>query len=960
MPEAPDLPLPAHDDPSAPTVSPSAEKGGAMTFASPLAAGQRWHSYQIGDQIETDTGWCYHAVDAGSLEDREIQVLPLNEQTAMRAQAWRELKSIEMPGLVQGIEASEEGEYRYEVAHPVPKTTLRAWAACRQASMDDVQALMQQVSDVLITLHDRGVVHLNLSPDTIYLLSQEEGLHVTLGGLQHVTVYNQPGLIPVPVDPLYAPPESAGLSKHSPGASLRAWDWWSLGRVVQEIILGRHVLSIVVNRDISRNSPELRSRAEALLLERDPRAPKAGAVELMPPMSQRLTDLLRGLLSSSRGGRWGTDEVLRWLKQQPVKDRYQLGRNEELFAWNDRVFTIEEAAEFFSREANWADGVANLFEKDDPVTLVSFLGERPEYRPLRERIDELHTFTQIPNWKNLTPEACRNALASAAWLLLGGEDAKLMLFGHRVDTGCLRALFARGVESGVLLVKALIAKPYIQLIEQSDPDAARLLATLAETVSSEAVMKATMDGWLDLTKPADYARLLLLVLEPERKLFELRAVLMERYACSREEHIQQLFKQPKLTRTELVLLASTAAQAERYGYVTHADWNRERHESLKQRGLRLVTALFWLRMGQAIRTGVVLFGNWKIVAGIWVGAASVAGWSSGMEQVLLWAVGALALAAGLKLLGVKVMNFLVRRHAPEAKPWCFMTGLERCREEASVVMSGEKVALTAFALGHELDVIRADMAALGLQPAPPQLPEPGWVIPAWGMTFAGWSLLVLLSFSGQKHHEMDAEALNLDPATAAAKAIEKAMKAATADTKLTSEDYFFGDPRKPRARWDVEKPEEAQPVPLAEVKAASSDDVAAVLIEGQRMLLSYQQNSVDALIAVPIEGKSGSGIMLYDGKNRRVIERVILSPEQRPPAQSWFEINKIKVFYPGPPPPPPPLPEKPVHDPQKPFDPKDLPEREIRRGAYQNVPLNAEQKTTNAQPLAEALDNMSP
>jgi len=49
-----------------------------------------------------------------------------------------------------------------------------------------------------------------------------------------------------------------------------------------------------------------------------------------------------------------------------------------------------------------------------------------------------------------------------------------------------------------------------------------------------------------------------------------------------------------------------------------------------------------------------------------------------------------------------------------------------------------------------------------------------------------------------------------------------------------------------------------------------------------------------------------------------------------------------------------------VVDPQKPRDTSDLPEREVRRGAYQDVPQGAEQKATNAQPLSEALDTMTP
>jgi len=963
MPDETDPPattsLPTQDDPMAPENPLQTDGQPSAPFRSPLVVGQRWREYQIGDQIESDAGWCYHAVNVGMLEDVEIRVFHRNEQTEMRMQTWAELRSLDQPGLIKGIDSYEENGYRFEISRPAPHTTLHEWAVCRQASLDEVQVLVQQLSDVLITLHDRGVVHLNLRPDTIFVLSEEGGLHVAIGGLEHATTYNQPGLIPVPVDPYYAPPEAAGLAKHSPGAGLRAWDWWSLGRIAQELVLGKHILSIVTNRDVSRSTPELRARAEALLLERDPQAPRAGAVELMPPMSQRLTDLFRGLLTSSRSGRWGTDEVLRWLKQQPVKDRYQLGRNEELFGWKDRSFTIEEAAEYFAREENWIDGISNLFDKDDPRTLIAFVGERPEYSRVRARIDELHKFLQIPNWKDLPAEASQAAIASAAWLLLGGEDAKLTLYGQRVDVACIKGLFARGgVAEGVSLVKALTVLPFIQMIEKADPDAARLLSILAGTMSGEAVTKAQNAGWLSLEKPADFARLLLLAMEPEAKLLELRAGLRQRFAHSREEQIQQLLTQPNLSHLELVLLASTAAQPERYAFVTHQEWNRECYEALKLRGTRLAASLFWLRLGRAQRAGYILFGSWKIGLGIWIGVGLAAGFATG-ARLPLWILGSVAGGVALRFATGRGLNFLFRRKVRTARPWTFFTPLSRCEQEAIAALEGESVSPTAAAISGELAALQADVARLVLNPAPPPLPRPGLALPAWLGTMAGWSFIVLLIVAGHWTSHR-AVSLEVDPNAAAAIAIEKAMTAAPASEKLTPDDYFYGDPSKLPQRWNVAKPSVAPAIPVARVKPASSDEVAAALIDGQRLLLPYQQNSVDALIAVPVGSSDGSGLMLYDGRNRRVIARQVLQPTQLPADRSWFEVDKLKVFYVGALPHPLPPPPKPALDPQKPVDTSDLPEREVRRGAYQAAPQAAEQKATNAQPLSDALDTMNP
>ncbi|MFT3867378.1 MAG: hypothetical protein QM715_02660 [Nibricoccus sp.] len=968
MPDVPDSPetaaLPPQEALPEQVTSPGAEPSAAIRpLRSPVTAGQRWRNYQIGDQIDTEIGWLYHAVNVGMLEDVQIRIMPCGDDSAVRTQAWQELHSMSRAGVLRGIEAVEEDGFRFEITPPLPATTLHEWAACRKATIEDIEHIVRQVGDALIAMHDRGLVHLNLRPETIYLPAEGSVAQIIVGGLEFVTLYNQPGLIPMPVDPLYAPPEAAGLSKHSPGAGLRAWDWWSLGRILQEVTLGRHVLGLVMNRDISLESPEVRTRAEALLLERDPKAPRAGAVELMPPMSQRLTDLLRGLLTSSRDGRWGTDEIQRWLKQQPVKDRYQLARNEQLFGWKDRMFTVAEAAEFFTHDAEWADGVKNLFATDDATTLVYFVGDRPEYRQVRDKIEELHKFMQIPSWKDLPTDARESVIAAAAWLLLGGEDAKLTLFGQRVDAACVKGLFARGgVASGVAMVKALTAKPYIKLIEQADPDAARLLSTLGATVSGEAISVAISQGWLDLSNPADYARLLLLAMEGERKLFDVRKSLQERFACSREKHIQHLLTQPRLTNAELVLLASTAAQPERYGYITHENYRKERYEELRQRAEKLSQALFWLRLAQAMRCGYVLFGPWKYLLGGWLllglAAAALRQWA----QLPLWLAGAVVVFVALRFTAGKWLTLLVRRHAPAAAPWRFNTPLLRGQNEAATLLAGAGKPVSQRDLINELSAIYHEAAGLALKPAPAPLPAAGLALPAWFCAVFVWLLVLLVPVGGriQQAFTAKSEIAPVDPQTAVLRAIEKSLTPAAPGEERTLEDVFYDSPVSPRARWSVARPAAAPSVPLMDVKPATPDDVARALIDGQRLLLPYQQSTVDALIAVPVGGKDGSGIMLYDGRNRRVLERQVLLPRERPAEKSWFEIEKLKVFYAGPPPPVPPPPPKPVVDPQKPRDTSDLPEREVRRGAYQETPMPADQKATNAQPLSEALDTMAP
>jgi hypothetical protein len=72
-----------------------------------------------------------------------------------------------------------------------------------------VEALLKQLAAAVQAIHSVGVVHCNLNLDTIHLVAADAGLKVLIGGLDQVTLYDQSGLIPLPVNPLYDPPEAA-------------------------------------------------------------------------------------------------------------------------------------------------------------------------------------------------------------------------------------------------------------------------------------------------------------------------------------------------------------------------------------------------------------------------------------------------------------------------------------------------------------------------------------------------------------------------------------------------------------------------------------------------------------------------------------------------------------------------------------------------------------------------------
>jgi hypothetical protein len=92
---------------------------------SPIASGQRWHAYQIGDAIRCDAGWAFHAVNVGALEDVCVYVRPIDETRAARAEAWLKLQNGKYPGLIEVFEAVEENGFRFETTQVPPATTMR-------------------------------------------------------------------------------------------------------------------------------------------------------------------------------------------------------------------------------------------------------------------------------------------------------------------------------------------------------------------------------------------------------------------------------------------------------------------------------------------------------------------------------------------------------------------------------------------------------------------------------------------------------------------------------------------------------------------------------------------------------------------------------------------------------------------------------------------------------------------
>ena len=362
-----------------------------------LVVGERWNELTIEAVWPAGGPRAFIAEHSQSMKKVVVRAMPIVNATEWRRGAWERLLARPDLQTVRSISAEEEGGWRYEITAVPPATTLKEWLACHRPGFSEIEALLRQLAGTLGALHAQGVVHLNICPSSIFI--DESGLEplFVLGGLHEATLYTQPDLMPSDVDPLYAPPEAAGRAQHLPGTRLCAWDWWSTGRVIQEFLLGRHVLGAVLDRDVSRVTEELRARAELLLLEREPAGARAGALEYMT-VEPGLLPLLRGLLTGSCEARWGLDAVQRWLRHEPVQEHYDLPRHARFWVYRGRGFTVAEAANHFTQAEQWDQGEDMLFQRDRPETLAAFLCDSPAHRADAERLQAVCDLSESAAW----------------------------------------------------------------------------------------------------------------------------------------------------------------------------------------------------------------------------------------------------------------------------------------------------------------------------------------------------------------------------------------------------------------------------------------------------------------------------------------------------------------------------------------------------------------------------------
>ncbi len=852
-----------------------------------LVAGRCWQNYQIDGPVSSVPGQAFYATHLKLTEKVVIYPTPVTEATVWRRGAWERLSSLPPHARVVGcVEAQEEEGWRYEVMRVPPASTMRDWICSHQASAESVRSFLQQLSVTLSTLHGQGVVHLNIRPESIYLDDSTSEMQIRLGGFEAATLYTEPGMKLDKVDPFYAPPEAVGADEFPPGTGLCSWDWWSVGRVLQEFVLGRHVAGLLFNGDVTRPTPELVAQTHNLMRDVDPMMPRAGAVEAMAGMALDSTvqTLLSGLLTASRDARWGRSNVERWLKGDTIKIYYDLPRKARLFIWKGRVFALEEAIEHFSTEENWAEGEAILLPPDNPETLAHFLATVPEHAADYSRLQACRALLELPAWQGMSSKVRNSLFTSAAWLLLGSEHGKrkpLQFRGRPIEKASLTGwLGKQAALPGLEIVGAMTAAPFIKLIEPLDSVTAKMLERLSR-VSGEAMRQALQAGWIKQGESDVFARVLNLALESDAALQVGAEKIRKSYATCHDAGVLRLLQLAKPEPWEQVLLILTAGSPARYGYVSKEEQARQSSAEVKQQNRRLETAAFWRQLHRVLTAGSAWTGRWRVFGTIWVGLILIGLLLA--QDPLVTALLATTFVGIRVLLGVQTGR-LVRANDPDAGPWTWRDSPQRCLVELQRVdPEATSVALVAT---------KGLSGFKGL----------------WGtMAAAAVLMIVLASQLGVEWRAKLSSPRDTDLTPRDVAAVRQLMPGITADlaARVVSGEYEIVDKgfgrqlSGPLRKWTFTSPDNPSLLPVVGSQPASPAQTAFAQVSATLLLKSFGQQPINALIAVQVPAQAEPEVMLFDGRKRRMADGQSLRLAGSLQAETWYKIDRRRVFFMG-------------------------------------------------------------
>ena len=255
-----------------------------------------------------------------------------------RPEVMQRIGRIDARYCVQAIEAGTEQGYAYELMEYCAEGSLRELLRAGPMALDTLREVLRQIAAAIAAVHAVGLLHRDLKPENV-LVRKAQPLELVLTdfGISSVLEATQRFTGTARTLP-YASPESL-----SGVIDVKA-DYWALGIVLLEARLGKHPFSGLSDPVVLHH---LTTRA----------------IDLSEVADARLRKLLRGLLLRDPKERWGANEIVRWLANDPsLAEPLEQGVGHS-FAQPYRIggdccYSPEQLAVGLAR--NWKAGVADI------------------------------------------------------------------------------------------------------------------------------------------------------------------------------------------------------------------------------------------------------------------------------------------------------------------------------------------------------------------------------------------------------------------------------------------------------------------------------------------------------------------------------------------------------------------------------------------------------------------------
>jgi serine/threonine protein kinase len=239
---------------------------------------------------------------------------------------------------VEILESGISEGYAFELMEYCVLGSLRERMRSGPLSSALLHELVHELSIAIAGVHEVGLLHRDLKPENI-LVRTEHPLDLVLTDFGTSSMLDATQRFTGTARTLpYASPES--LSGVIDGKA----DYWSLGMILLEALLGRHPFV---------------GLSEAVILHH--LATKS--VDLSAIVDRKFRTLLRGLLLRDPKQRWGIDEITRWRADdsslaEPNEQGTGINFNEPYHVGKEICHTNEQLAVALAR--NWREGIADI------------------------------------------------------------------------------------------------------------------------------------------------------------------------------------------------------------------------------------------------------------------------------------------------------------------------------------------------------------------------------------------------------------------------------------------------------------------------------------------------------------------------------------------------------------------------------------------------------------------------